>query len=95
MKIAVIGLGTMGTPMAENLLKAGFEVTVHNRTRTREEPLEALGATRADTPAVAATDADIVLSCVSDTKDVERVLLDDKIGAINGLTEGSLSLIHI
>lgn len=90
MKIAVIGLGTMGTPMAENLLKAGFEVTVHNRTRTREEPLEALGAARGDTPAVAATDADIVLSCVSDTKDVERVLLDDKIGAINGLTEGSL-----
>ena len=38
MKIAVIGLGTMGAPMAENLIKAGFEVTVHNRTRSREEP---------------------------------------------------------
>ena len=44
MKIAVIGLGTMGAPMAENLIKAGFEVTVHNRTRSREEPLEKLGA---------------------------------------------------
>ena len=70
MKIAVIGLGTMGTPMAENLLKAGFEVTVHNRTRTREEPLAMLGATRAETPAVAVTNAEIVLTCVSDTEDV-------------------------
>ena len=41
MKIAVIGLGTMGSPMAENLIKAGFELTVHNRTRSREEALEA------------------------------------------------------
>jgi len=90
MKIAVIGLGTMGTPMAENLLKAGFEVTVHNRTRTREEPLAVLGATRAETPAVAVTNAGIVLTCVSDTEDVERVLLDNEIGAINGLKEGSL-----
>ncbi len=47
MKVAVIGLGTMGEPMAANLLNAGVEVTVHNRTRSREEPLEAQGASRA------------------------------------------------
>ena len=90
MKIAVIGLGTMGAPMAENLIKAGFEVTVHNRTRSREDPLETLGAGRADSPAAAAADAEILLTCVSDTPDVERVLLDPEIGAINGLKEGTL-----
>ena len=90
MRIAVLGMGTMGAPMAENLVKAGFEVTVHNRTRSREEPLESLGATRADTPADAAKGAEIVLSCVSDTPDVERVLLDSEIGAIQGLAEGGL-----
>ena len=90
MKIAVIGLGTMGAPMAENLIKAGFEVTVHNRTRSREEPLETLGAARAESPAAAGADAEIVLTCVSDTPDVERVLLDPHRGAINGLKEGAL-----
>ncbi len=90
MRIAVIGLGTMGAPMAENLIKAGFEVTVQNRTRSREEPLEALGAARAATPAAAASDAEIILTCVSDTPDVERVLLDSETGAINGLKEGGL-----
>ena len=90
MKIAVIGLGTMGAPMAENLIKAGFETTVHNRTRSREDPLETLGAGRADSPAAAASDAEILLTCVSDTPDVERVLLDPEIGAINGLKKGAL-----
>ena len=90
MKIAVIGLGTMGAPMAENLIKAGFEITVHNRTRSREDPLETLGAGRAESPAAAASDAEILLTCVSDTPDVERVLLDPEIGAINGLKKGTL-----
>ena len=90
MRIAVIGLGTMGAPMAENLIKAGFEVTVQNRTRSREEALEALGAARAATPAAAASDAEIILTCVSDTPDVERVLLDPETGAINELKEGGL-----
>ena len=90
MNIAVIGLGTMGAPMATNLLKAGHSVVVHNRTREREEPLGAQGATRADSPAAAARDVELVLTCVSDTPDVERVLLDPEIGAINGLGEGGL-----
>ena len=90
MRIAVLGMGTMGAPMAKNLIKAGCEVTVHNRTRAREEPLETLGAARAEHPAAAAQQAEIVLSCVSDTPDVERVLLDPDTGAINGLADGGL-----
>ena len=90
MKLAVLGLGTMGAPMAENLIKAGFEVTVHNRTRNREEPLEQLGAARARSPAAAAADAEIVLSCVSDTPDVESILLDPEQGAITTLEPGTL-----
>ncbi len=90
MRVAVIGLGTMGAPIAENLIKAGFEVTVHNRTRSREGALEALGATRAASPAEAAREVDTVLTCVSDTPDVERVLLDRETGAINGLRKGGL-----
>ncbi len=90
MRIAVVGLGTMGAPMATNLIKAGCEVTVCNRTRSREEPLAKLGAARADSPAAAAAEADIVLSCVSDTPDVEQVLLASGSGAIHGMQEGGL-----
>lgn len=90
MKIAVIGLGTMGAPMAANLIKAGCEVVVHNRTRSREEPLAALGARRAASPADAAREVDIVLTMVSDTPDVESVLLDPSRGALAGLRPGSL-----
>ena len=90
MRIAVLGMGTMGAPMATNLIKAGCEVTVHNRTRSREEPLAKLGAARAESPAAAAADVDIVLSCVSDSPDVERVLLDPETGAISGLKPGGL-----
>ena len=90
MKVAVVGLGTMGGPMADNLIKAGFEITVHNRTRSREEAFETLGATRAETPAAAAAHAEIVLTCVSDTADVNSVLLDQEQGVINELQPGSL-----
>lgn len=92
MNVAVIGLGTMGGPMAENLIEAGFDVTVHNRTRSREEPLGQLGAVRAESPAAAAAQAGIVLTCVSDTPDVEAVLLDPEQGAgvIAGLKRGGL-----
>jgi len=92
MKIAVLGMGTMGAPMATNLIKAGCDVTVHNRTRSREEPLEKLGATRADSPAAAVAKSDIVLSCVSDTPDVENIFFDPAAGngVIDGLDSGGL-----
>jgi 3-hydroxyisobutyrate dehydrogenase len=74
MKVGFVGLGTMGTPMARNLLRAGLSVTVHNRTRSKEEALAAEGAERAATPAEAAAQADVVVTIVSDTPDVELVL---------------------
>jgi 3-hydroxyisobutyrate dehydrogenase len=75
MNVAFVGLGTMGAPMAHNLVRAGFDVIVHNRTRSKEEALEAAGAARAATPAEAAAHADVVVTMVSDTPDVEAVLL--------------------
>src|SRR6478736_4582202 len=84
MRVAVIGLGTMGAPMAGHLLDAGHEVTVHNRTRERELPLAERGAARAASPAEAAARADAVLICVSDTPDLEAVLFGGAEGAQNG-----------
>ena len=75
MKVAFIGLGTMGMPMAMNLLTAGHRLTVHNRSRDRELPLVDAGAQGAASPATAAAEADIVIVCVSDTPDVEAVVL--------------------
>ena len=60
MKITFIGMGTMGAPMALNLLKAGHKVTVHNRTRNKEEAVAAAGARRAASPAEAAEGAEVV-----------------------------------
>jgi 3-hydroxyisobutyrate dehydrogenase-like beta-hydroxyacid dehydrogenase len=68
-KIAYLGLGIMGRPMATNLVKAGHEVTVWNRT-----PKSVEGARTAATPAEAARDAEVVWICVADTDAVERVL---------------------
>lgn len=69
MKIAFLGLGIMGRPMAANLAKAGNEVTVWNRT-----PKDLPGVRVAKTPAEAAEGADVVWMCVADTAAVERVL---------------------
>jgi len=69
MKVAFLGLGIMGKPMAANLAKAGNEVTVWNRT-----PKNVEGAKTASTPAEAAEGADVVWMCVADTAAVERLL---------------------
>lgn len=79
----------MGAPMALNLLKAGHTVTVHNRTRDREIPLASAGANRADSPQAAAKQAAVIITCVSDSADVESVILDDR-GVIHGATAGSI-----
>lgn len=75
--------------MAARLLDAGFDVTVHNRTRVREEPLAALGARRAATPRAAAQGAELLFTNVSDTNDVEQVLLGPD-GALDGLSAGTI-----
>jgi len=89
MKVAFIGMGTMGAAMALNILKAGHEVTVHNRTREREEPVAKAGARRAGSPMEAAQGADIVITCVSDTPDVEAVVLGEN-GIIQGARAGAI-----
>jgi 3-hydroxyisobutyrate dehydrogenase-like beta-hydroxyacid dehydrogenase len=72
--LGVIGLGTMGGAMARHALAAGFDLRVHDQARHLEAPLAALGAARAATPADAAAGADLVLTCVPDTPDLEAVI---------------------
>ena len=69
MKVAFLGLGIMGNSMARNLVKAGHEVTVWNRT-----PKSVEGSHSAKSPAEAAREAEVVWMCVSDTAAVERIL---------------------
>ncbi|MBD1195503.1 NAD(P)-dependent oxidoreductase [Vulcanococcus sp. Clear-D1] len=96
MNLAWIGLGAIGTPMALNLLKAGYGLTVHNRTPSRCAALEAAGAEVAPSPAAAARQADALLLCVSDDAAAEAVLLggpDPAVrtqAAVAGLRPGSL-----
>ncbi|PZQ59598.1 MAG: oxidoreductase [Sphingomonas taxi] len=72
MKIAFIGTGVMGAPMAKHLAAAGHAVTVYNRTRARAE---ATGLAVVDTPAAAARDADAVMTCVGNDDDLAQVTL--------------------
>jgi len=89
MKVTFIGLGTMGAGMASNILKAGHELTVHNRTREKEKILAAAGARCAASPREAASGAEIIVICVSDTPDVEEIVLGDD-GVIHGASAGAV-----
>jgi len=84
LKVGFVGLGIMGRPMARNLLKAGFDVTVYNRTRARTEEAASMGARVADTPKQAATGADVVITMVTSTPDVRELILGP-----NGVAEGT------
>ena len=83
----------MGGGMAHNLLKAGFDVTVWNRTAVRMEPLVAAGAKAGSSPADVAAQSDVILVCVSDTPDVEAVILGAD-GVIESAKAGSLVVDH-
>jgi 3-hydroxyisobutyrate dehydrogenase len=89
MKVAFIGLGTMGASMALNILNAGHELTVHNRTREKEAEVAIAGADRAASPKEAATGAEVIIICVSDTPDVEMVILGAN-GVIHGARPGAV-----
>ena len=89
MKLGFIGLGIMGVPMAMNLRKAGFEVIVYNRTRAKTETLRSLGASVADSPKQVAAEAEIIITIVSDTPDVQDVLFGES-GVAAGLTPGKI-----
>ncbi len=91
-KVAFLGLGIMGSRMAANLCRAGFEVHAWNRTRARAEELAAEhGAVIADTPAEAAAAAGIAITMVVDSPEVEAVLFGTD-GAAEGLSEGGLAI---
>jgi 2-hydroxy-3-oxopropionate reductase len=71
--VGLVGLGIMGRPMARNLLKGGFEVVVHSRTRAKVEELERDGARAGTSPADVASQVDVVVTMVPDSADVEQV----------------------
>jgi 3-hydroxyisobutyrate dehydrogenase/2-hydroxy-3-oxopropionate reductase len=85
MHVAFLGLGIMGRPMASNLVKAGHEVTVWNRTAGKTVE----GARAAGSPAEAAAGAEVIWTCVSDTKAVESVLFGSQ-GVHESLTAGQV-----
>ena len=77
MKIGFVGLGRMGKPMAQNLLRAGFELTVHNRSRGVVEELAGMGALPAASAADVLAKSEVVLTCLPDVATVEHVYLGE------------------
>lgn len=88
-RIGFVGLGVMGMPMARNLLGAGYQLTVHNRTRAKADALGAEGAEIADDPRQVAGDADVVITMLPDTPDVHDVVTGDR-GILAGLGDGGM-----
>lgn len=93
-KIAFLGLGVMGYPMAGHLQSAGHEVTVYNRTAAKADKWAAEhGGRAAATPAAAAEGAEMVMACVGNDDDLRAVCLGDD-GAFATMTEGALFVDH-
>jgi len=86
-RIGFIGLGVMGKPMAMNLLKTGYSMIVWNRTRSKMNDLLAAGAEGAESPKEVAEKSDVVITIVTDSPDVEEVVLGPQ-GVIHGAHEG-------
>jgi 3-hydroxyisobutyrate dehydrogenase len=94
MKLAFLGLGVMGYPMAGHLSRAGHEVTVFNRTAPRAAQwIEAFGGKSAATPAAAVRGAEIALMCVGNDDDVRAVIMGND-GALAGLAAGTILVDH-
>lgn len=91
MRVAFLGAGRMGRPMAENLLDAGHDLVVYNRTRSRAEPLADAGAELAASPAEAARGAEALVTMLADDRAVEETVLGAS-GALGTLPEGSVHL---
>ena len=87
-RVGFVGLGLMGKPMAANIMKAGFPVTVYNRTRTKAEELAGQGAKVAGSPKEVAAQSDVTVTMVSDSPDVEEVILGAN-GVIQGVQHGA------
>jgi len=94
MKLAFIGLGVMGYPMAGHLVGAGHDVTVYNRTAARADAwVSEYGGRAAVTPAAAAEGADIVFCCVGNDNDVRQVIAGEN-GAFQGMKPGAILVDH-
>ncbi len=87
--IGFVGLGVMGKPMALNLVKKGYRLVVHSRSRPPVDALVAAGATAAASPADVARQADIVITMVPDTADVERVIGGEG-GVLSAIRTGAI-----
>ena len=93
-KLAFLGLGVMGGPMAAHLQKAGHDVTVYNRTAEKAQAwVDTHGGAMAKTPREAAKDAEIVFSCVGNDDDLRSVCLGGD-GAFGGMTKGAIFVDH-
>jgi 3-hydroxyisobutyrate dehydrogenase-like beta-hydroxyacid dehydrogenase len=88
MRIAFLGLGNMGIPIARHLVQAGHELTVWNRTRERAEPLAALGASIATSPTDAVTNAEIIFTMVMNDAALRAVLFDQ--GVLQAMPAGAI-----
>jgi 3-hydroxyisobutyrate dehydrogenase-like beta-hydroxyacid dehydrogenase len=93
MKIAFIGLGHMGRGMARNLLRAGYDVAVYNRSREKAQALAEDGARVASSPAEAARDAEVVMTMVADDHALEEVVFGEN-GIASTLQPGCIHLSH-
>jgi 3-hydroxyisobutyrate dehydrogenase-like beta-hydroxyacid dehydrogenase len=89
--ISYLGLGTMGSGMVSNLLKAGYKLTVWNRSAKKCGPFAKKGARIADTPADAVRDAELVMYCLSNDQAVEEVVFGPK-GILSGIKEGQIAV---
>ncbi|WCL69604.1 NAD(P)-dependent oxidoreductase [Lactiplantibacillus plantarum] len=87
MKLGWIGTGVMGAAIVRNLMTAGYDVTVYNRTKSKADALVAAGATWADTPAAVAETSDVIFTMVGFPRDVEQVYFGDH-GIFSGLAAG-------
>ena len=94
MKVAFIGLGVMGYPMAGHLQKSGHDVCVYNRNQTKAEKWQAeYSGNMATTPALAAKDCEIVFCCVGNDDDLRQVVLGED-GILTGIPKGSILVDH-
>ncbi len=87
--IGFIGLGIMGKPMARNLIKAGYPLVVYNRTASKAAELVELGARQVESPKEVGARAEVVITIVSDSPEVESVVLGGN-GVIEGIAEGGV-----
>ncbi|MBI3966414.1 MAG: NAD(P)-dependent oxidoreductase, partial [Chloroflexi bacterium] len=93
MRVGFVGLGKMGRPMASHLVKAGFALTVHSRSRGPVDELVRLGAAAADSPGAVAEATDVVLTCLPTPAIVEQVFLGEK-GIVPATRSGQILIDH-